>query len=374
MAKTKALLALVALGFAVAVQAAGQSEAERARQLLLKTLERSYPQNVIAIIMQRTGEANGSMQRVQVQINRDGKMRQTVIYPLSLEGVETIDDGRQSATFLPDENLVIVQESPKLLPNDAGTRISLTVRNYSLKLGGNATIAGRPATIVVATPRARELETRRYYIDEKTGFLLQLETMESNGRPKIAFQAQTVVYPAKISPQTFMIDLEVGNYQKTIYKRRGNILSMDSRGSSLGFEPVLPDRLPMGFELQDAQINDSGDWRSVAVRITDGPVKGTVYQWPSSEKVGVKATAGTTMDTAGGLKFVVAADIPEAARKRLLNTFLEAARRQAYVPPLLGQTFQLELIGLDETLTRAVALFQIVPVGGGMPRVLSESW
>src|SRR5688500_13007817 len=113
MARSNFALTALLIGAAACACAGGggakrQSDSERARQLLLKTLERTYPNNVIALITQRSPENHGNIQRIQVQISKDGKMRQTVIYPLSMQGVETIDDGKNIATFFPDEKLVIV--------------------------------------------------------------------------------------------------------------------------------------------------------------------------------------------------------------------------------------------------------------------------
>ena len=322
------LLALCAFSFAAGNGGGkGQSESERARKLLLKTLERGRPQNVVAIILQRSPGWSDVMQRIQVQISKDGKMRQTVIYPLSMEGVETIDDGRQSATYLPDDKLTLIQESPRLMPNDTLTRMNLTTRNYGLSLAGTSVVAGKTATIVVATPHNRDMETRRYYIDADTGFLLQLETIGKSKEPKLAFKAQVVSYPSSIPSQTFSID-QAKSGKTLVFRRRSGIYDGNKDAQNLGFEPVFPDALPYGFSVQDAQINDNVQWRSVAVRITDGLIKGTVYQWPASSKnVKVREMPGTTMGESGGMKLVVAADVPESVRRRILEAFSDAARR-----------------------------------------------
>jgi outer membrane lipoprotein-sorting protein len=348
-------LVALAVGASACVWAAGaggQGDAEKARQLLLKTLERNFKQNVIALISQRGPTDSESFQRIQVQISRDGKMRQTVIYPLSMQGVETIDDGRQSATYLPDENLILVQESSRLLPNDTVTRINLTVKNYSLSLTGTSKIAGQLAAVVTATPRSRIMERRRYYIDQDTGFLLQLETIDSGGTPRIAFRTQQVSYPPKISNATFKVDLDSREDQKIVYRRRTGLFDGVVKATpSIGFEPVLPKELPHGFQMQDAQINDSGNYRSIAVRITDGLVKGTVYQYSTSTAKNLKAMPGTTVGDAAGVRFFIAADIPEAAREQILEAFVEAARKGAYLSDP-GPTAFLELSPVLHALTR----------------------
>lgn len=303
-------------------------ETDKARLLLQKTLERTFPQNVVALIMQRSPDNPSVMQRIQVQISRDGKTRHTVIYPLSMEGVETIDDGIHLTTFLPDRNLLLIHESPRLLPNDTKSRMQMTLRNYDLKLAGNSTVAGRPTTIVLANPHSRDLDSRRYYIDDQTGFLLQLETIDQSGKVRLAFQAKAVSYPPEISPEVFVVSKALRNCDMVPFQRPKSIMSPGKGSVDIGFDPIQPRNIPYGFTIQDVQVNESKQWRSVAVRITDGLVKATVYQWPE-DGAGMDANTmpGTSADVIEGIRIVVAADVPAPARKRILQAFADAARR-----------------------------------------------
>lgn len=371
MARSNLYLTALIVGVAAFACAEGkpQSESDPARELLLKTLDRNYRSNVIALISQRAPDDSGAMQRIQVQISRDGKIRQTVIYPLSMQGVETIDDGKQSATCLPDEKVILIQDSPRLLPNDTETRINLATRNYGLSLTGSTTVAGHRAMIVVARPRYKGLETRRYHIDDRTGFLLKLETIDSRGVAKLAFQAQQVTYPASISPTVFNVDLDKREGFTIISQRRiGFFDSAPKAPVTVGFEPVLPQSLPFGFDIQDAQINDSGRFKSMAVRITDGLVKATVYQYSLSTARQMKERPGTTIGDGSGIRFVVAADVPEAVRKKILATFIETAKKAESDLPQMGLSWGAELLPSIPTLTapedQTLELWQAVRLPG----------
>lgn len=357
MARSNFALTVLMIGAAACVCAGGgggagrQSDSERARALLLKTLERTFTHNVIALITQRSPENHGNVQRIQVQISKDGKMRQTVIYPLSLQGVETIDNGKNIATFFPDEKLVIVQSSPKLQYTDTAARINLTIRNYSLQLGGTTNIAGHIATVVVATPRSKDLETRRYHIDANTGFMLKLETIDKTGVVKAAFSAQQVIYPANISASNFTINLDARADRQIVYDRPPSITQGGKVPPNLNFEPVIPDSLPYGFELQDVQINDNKSFGSAAVRITDGLIKATVYQYAVADAKKMRLMPGTTIDQGSGIKFVVAAEVPESVRRKILAAFLEAAKKTSMGWPLMGLSPRAELLTEPPALT-----------------------
>jgi len=335
--------ALAAFGlFAMASGSGSQSE-DKACQLLLKTLARTYPQNVVALILQRSPENGGVMQRIQVQISRDGKMRQTVIFPLSMEGVETIDDNFRSATYLPDRNLIIFQESRKLMVDDASGRLSMARKNYDLKLGGTSNVAGRTAALVIATPHNNDLETRRFYIDDKTGFLLQLETVNQAGQLTVGFRTQAVSFPSNLPASVFDVRSLPKAADTVSFTRPQSMMIGNKEGLGLGFQPVLPPKLPYGFYVQDIQINKSPQWRTVAVRITDGLVKATVYQWDDTSKVEID-TPGTTVDDNGPIKFAVSADAPKAVRLRILRAFADSAiHANVEVPLFSGLTRGLEL-------------------------------
>jgi hypothetical protein len=206
------------------------------------------------------------------------------------------------------------------------------------------------------------METRRYYIDERTGFLLQLETIEPGESPKLAFKAQAVNYPPNISSQVFEIRTEPDNGRKIVYRRRTGLYESPKNDVGLGFTPVLPRDLPFGFSLQDAQINEGQQWRSVAVRITDGLVKGTVYQWSGKDtSVKIKAMPGTTIGEGGGLKLVVAADVPESVRRKILQAFIEAADRQNDDHPLIvGILSALELSLRQISFSQSELTFRIL--------------
>lgn len=362
MARNNLFLTALTIGVAASACAAGggkklQTEASQARELLFKTLDRNYKNNVVAIISQRSPEDNGSYQQIQVQISKDGRVRQTVVYPLSMQGIEKIDDGKQSATILPDDKVILVQESPRTLPDDSETRINLTTRNYGLTLGGTTTVAGHRASIVIAKPRYAGLQSKRYHIDANSGFVLKLETLDSKGTATVAFEAKKVTYPASIGTSAFNLDLDKRDGFEIVTQRRTGFLDSSGKGYvAVGFTPVFPQELPFGFDIQDAQINDSGNHRSLAIRITDGPVKGTVYQYSLATARRMKAMPGTTIGDGSGIRFVVAADVPEAVRKKILNTFIEAARKAESERPAMGLFWGLELLPDEGTLSAAEEL------------------
>src|ERR1700761_6967821 len=79
---------------------------------LFKSSSRTHHDfNVIALIDQRDPFPAG-WQRVKVVRDADGTTFKSVLSPLNMEGIESIDDGNVWKTLLPDEKMVMWQPSP----------------------------------------------------------------------------------------------------------------------------------------------------------------------------------------------------------------------------------------------------------------------
>src|SRR5689334_3173853 len=126
------LLTVFGLAAAVAVQclALGSS----ARDKLLYSMRR-HAWSVSAIITQSQPDLSYPFQhQVKIELSPDGRSRQTILHPLSLQGIVSVDDGTTLRTLYPNQKVLVYQSSPYAVPEDADLRIALTERNYKLSL------------------------------------------------------------------------------------------------------------------------------------------------------------------------------------------------------------------------------------------------
>ena len=172
------LIAGAVLSCVVGTSWAAADRCGDAKSLLLRSMERGRHVNVSAIVVQKAPTGTVQMKFEQA---RDGFERQTVLQPLSMQGVSMVDDGKRWMMYWPDERRALSQQSPRARLADADDRIQLADKNYRLKFGEPTTIAGRRAHAVVAEPRYKEMEERRYFIDEETSFVLRVQKGEHPG-------------------------------------------------------------------------------------------------------------------------------------------------------------------------------------------------
>lgn len=329
--------------------AASTADRAKARELLQLSMGRLPMTNVRAIILQRVQYGSELMQQIKVEMSPAGKLHQVVISPLRFQGFETVDDGVNTRTYSPDDRSVIVQPSAGASSNDVPFRMALLDKNYLVRVDRKEVIAGRTALVVAAVPRNRELETRCYAIDEEKGFLLRLETCRENAAPVVHFEAKMVEFPASFPERTFRLDT------KNVYVKKREFMPVvgkpDGYREKLGFAPIVPSALPYGFVVEEYQADAGGSIPALAVRVTDGLAKATVYQWQRTGSGRSKAPDGTLVGSTSRVMLLISGDLPEAVKSRILQSFLQSARERSW-------NFDSLLVAWDPELRSGKILFR----------------
>jgi hypothetical protein len=319
MARARLFAGVGLLLFALGAHA---GEEENPASLLRKSMGRRFSVNILAVIRQRDPGGNGSYQRIKVSRSSDGRIRQTILQPLRMAGIDRVDDGDTIRVYLPDKKSLIIQDSVQASPKDVDERMRLAKRNYDFAWGESCTIAGRKSLCVVVKPRHGGMTARRYYLDEHNGYPLRLEVLSGPQSDHLVFDTLAVEYPKKLASAVFDLDPLPGTL--TYRYSRPKTLKSDNAEKLLGFQPILPGRLPLGFELQEMQINENKDWKSAAVRLTDGIVRATVYQWRPNGQPVESVEESSSLDV-GGIRLLLVSDLPAAVRMRLLQAFVPRA-------------------------------------------------
>lgn len=99
--------------------------------------------------------------------------------------------------------------------------------------------------------------------------------------------------------------------------------SLESARKMVGFTPVLPPKLPFGFIVQESQIAGSDGNRFYAIRLTDGLISATVYQWKSWHKSPLPAGPGETLSM-NSITFRIVGELPDEAAFSILESFAES--------------------------------------------------
>jgi hypothetical protein len=338
-------------GLAAAVFGCAFGQSDQAMQYLARSMQRSFPVNITTIMLQRDPGSEGSFQRVKVQRSREGMTRCTILQPLRYQGFTLVDDGDRLRTFLPDENLILDQESPGKEPCEADRKLKLAKKNYSFRLLQSEPIAGRDTVCVIASPRYGELEIRKYYLDAATSYPLRLETYGAGREITVVYDTKLIEFPKAIDRDLF--SLSVNGAHTVKYNRPSKVVSARQAQEIVGFIPLVPQGLPLGFQAQEVQFNDGPEAKSIVVRLSDGLARATIYE----TKVGVKMKAleNSTVRISKDVQLMLVSDLPEDVRIQLLNAFIQQATSDPALRAqrIYGMLTPLE-VGLQASLELAI--------------------
>ena len=290
---------------------------------------------------------SNSLMKLWSEQSAEGKLKLTVESPLSQQGVVCLDDGAHWLTYRPDENKVIVQSSPRLSLMPAAARVNLAEKNYELKaLPGDWRVAGRRAQCLVAVPKASQMPERRYCIDEDKQFLLRMEVI-SKGNSKLMLDTQQIEFNADIPDEDFVLQPTNPAELQTFESPATINLGGDAK-RQLGFEPAVPSNLPFGFKVENPQMGGSKNDRFAAVRISDGLVNATVYEWNKKNARNWQQGDCKNDREAHNVQMRLVGELPDTVLVRVLDTFVREALK--HWSPLLMIVVAPETSGRVQTL------------------------
>jgi outer membrane lipoprotein-sorting protein len=285
-------------------------------------MRRNFPSHIAAVIVQRDPSDDSLSQTVRVERAKDGRSHHVVLQPLRLQGMESVDNGRHMHMYWPDKNLVIVQVSPHQMSDDSKRRIGWVKQNYRLSFGEATRIAGRTAKVVIAVAKDSRLGERRFYLDQSTSYPLRMEVIE-DGLRRVIYDTKEIRFPESLVDERFEMR-PLGAARKVTYDAPEQLTKSGVK-RRLGFSAMIPGKLPMGFKVQDMQLTESDKWRALAIRITDGLIKATVYQWRSKEDVSVRVLENSSLGVKDDLNVLVVADLAPDLRKEILRAYVPNA-------------------------------------------------
>jgi outer membrane lipoprotein-sorting protein len=344
--------AVLAAGSVLCTFAAAQ---ETAAQLLARSMQRQFAVNIVAIILQKDPESDG-FQRVKVERNKQGLARCTILQPLRLSGITSVDTGERLLTFLPDQRVVVDQRSPGADLCEVDDKIALAKRNYTFKIVPSGKIAGRDTICVQASPKFDDLETRRYFLDAKTAYPLRLETFIDQQELNVVFDTKDINFPKSIDNKTFELDAGSDVYVQK-YTKPKTLVSGAQASKSVGFVPLIPEGLPLGFKSQEIQFSEQGRWKSIVIRLSDGLARATLYQWPANQKVTVQAFSNSSSMVHNGIRLMLVSDLSPSVRMQLLKAFISQA---SIDPSLRPQRILRALMPVDAGLQASLELISSV--------------
>ncbi|HEY3781328.1 MAG TPA: hypothetical protein VGL56_09620 [Fimbriimonadaceae bacterium] len=272
-------------------------------------------------------QADSPLIEMWTEQSAEGELKLTVLSPLSEQGVTSVDDGNQWITYRPDDNRIMVETSPRRDSKKTGNRINLAQKNYELIVEpSEPLIAGRRAYSFLAMAKHSEMPARRFCIDKKKDFLLRVEVMDNTGC-KVMLDTKTIDFPIEVPREDFALapheSTEVETYPAPITVSLNKEIQRE-----LGFKPCVPEDLPFGFVVDQPQLVEGNGDKYLAIRLTDGLVSATVYEWNGKKHHSGPQGPSKSEKSANGVKLRFMGEVPDQVSSGLMDKFVKEALKK----------------------------------------------
>lgn len=300
---------------------------DRPKDVLLASLERKTRNPYTAVQTQRYLFGNDTPVQVKLEADAAGRLRRTVLQPLRMQGIISMDDGKTWMTFLPDEKRLVVQPSPALDRQSPRKRVRLIESNYTLSFEKPTSRDGRKVLTVVAKAKNPEIPSRRYEIDSESNVILRLVRYSGDGPPRTLIETNAITFNRPKSSDIMAIP-QVEGLKTVQVKGPVPLPPAEQAKQQLGFEPAMPQNLPYGFRIVQAQMISSERTPLLALRLSDGLIQATVYQVKPKGSPGSQELRRFRDGIAwNGALLHVSGDLPKAVRLKLIEAFLLTGER-----------------------------------------------
>lgn len=197
------------------------------------------------------------------------RLRQEVIAPPALCGELIVDNGHTRWHYSPRTDRVdIAPSAASPLSPEADER--LLARNFRLKVGKSASIAGHGATVVEVLPLHGERDSQRMWLDQATGLPLKIERRDSRGQLVETSEFRSLKAPVTLAADAFEFTLPPGARITNNVQLLASGRDLSDLKADLPFPVRLPSYLPEGFEVMDVHLFEAHEVRSLHWRLSDG--------------------------------------------------------------------------------------------------------
>lgn len=296
---------------------------ESARDVLMKSLDSKL--TISCTVIQTQGSPGPGKEAFQTKLQFDGRgrSRRTVLQPLRMQGIVSIDDGKTWSTYLPDEKKIMVQPSPIQHRQSTRQRMGLIDQNYVIKFDKSIELAGRKAYTIVAVPKNKELDTRRFVIDMESYLPLRQEAISASGKVRTMFDTLALTLQGRQDPGSFRVPKPPG-VSVVQFPAPEPIVDLQRAEDAIGFEPRNPESLPYGFSIQEWHILGGESMKFICVRLSDGFSSVSIYQWDSKKPGKRPPFRRSDAKDSEGVSYSIMGDVPSAVRDKLVDTFKRA--------------------------------------------------
>jgi outer membrane lipoprotein-sorting protein len=181
-----------------------------------------------------------------------------------------VDDDRGNWQYSPERREVIFSPSLRVDRELWQEReLKSLLSNYALSSAGFAAVAGRRAQALTISPRrGHRGPSKRLWVDDGTGLILQSELTGADGNTKLTSSLSDLQLPTAISSAEFTPPPSAK--KQTVIREHVVVLPLPALARHWKYALLAPEYVPAGYSLESARVVRRGQHRFVHLRYFDG--------------------------------------------------------------------------------------------------------
>lgn len=237
---------------------------------------------------------------------RPDKTRTEYFAPALLSGIIVIHDGPNTWHYSPSHQ--IWNQIRSLRPRQGESLSEKALGNFSLRIVGFETLAGRPVYQLHASPKTPDEYARRLWIDRDHYLVMGTQVEDASGRViNTSRFTQIEINPSDISPSIFRVS---GNVEKSM-----------KPAASPPFKVVKPTYVPAGYKFIGQSVLMVQDSPCVHLQYSNGASTISLFQRKADSASAAAKVHGKLLNvytwTSGDIQFTLIGNVPRGELQKM---------------------------------------------------------
>ncbi|MEN6581264.1 MAG: sigma-E factor regulatory protein RseB domain-containing protein [Armatimonadota bacterium] len=190
----------------------------------------------------------GKIVKSRARVLRDGSSERIDYLSPMQKGMWVTTVGNTTHTYLPNRKQFLSSTSDVCLPD--AEKVKTLLHNYSARIEGTGTIAGRPTYQISLQPLTGNGPSKKIWIDREYYTILKSIDYSIKGEPLSEMQVTNINYNFRCSPSKFDVACPNGATPVTIAVP----MRLDQLESTLHISVNKPSYVPEGYKLEGSYL------------------------------------------------------------------------------------------------------------------------
>lgn len=287
-------------------------------QILARVLEDDFDYNARLVVRRQIWREEPLL--FSVVVSKGVGSKYTVVHPSTYQGQVFIDDGKQLRHYIPESKTIYLRPSGHSFAPSGSWLARRAGKNYTLAIVEREKRLGRDVTTIALRPKNAALPSRRMTVDNELPVVHLVDAFDGSDRLRLVEVIDLKPSSSNLGELKLDTTREVRTRQSWGPRP---VKDMKLAAGILGFSPLSPRKIPLGFESYVRQLGGTEQSPAFVNRLSDGVAMVTVYQWAYDEEKRPElfSMKPLAFDSTGRIAVTADGDVPSSVLRQMAQAF-----------------------------------------------------